>query len=63
MFDPQRPRIIHAPDYRVLGEDWGVHLFLVEQPDGSWRKATGADLVAIHGRFPGFLTSLRSVAE
>ena len=33
-------------------------LFLVEQSYGTWRKATGDDLIELHDRFPRFLRGL-----
>ena len=63
--------ILHEPAYYILGlpESNGYptlgksgepvrRLLLVEQPDGSWRKISGKDLVELHERFPNFLKSL-----
>jgi hypothetical protein len=51
------PRVIYAEAYEVFGDEnrWREHLLLVEQPDGSWRKPTGADLIALHERYPRLL--------
>ena len=56
MNDP--PRCIYAESYRLYGDEalWGDHLLLVEQPDGSWRKATGTDITKFHERYPGVLS-------
>lgn len=63
MFDSRCPRIIHAEEYEILGEGHAIQLLLVEQADGSFRKANGDDLIAIHERFPGFVRSTWSVPD
>lgn len=40
-----------------------MNMILVDQPDGTWRRANGADLTAIGNRFPRFFRTLRELAE
>lgn len=43
--------LLGDPDFDPRG------LLLAEQPDGSWRRASGDDLTEIHARFPNFIRS------
>ena len=59
--DGFRRRVLYvtagAEGVYLLGTRYGVpeeKMLLVEQPDGSWRKPTGRDMVDIRRRFPDF---------
>ena len=54
------PRYLYVENGQYLGKSGERvrRLLLVEQPDGSWRKISGKDLVELHERFPNFLKSL-----
>jgi hypothetical protein len=53
------PRYLYVEEGVFLGDPDADPrgLLLAEQPDGSWRRALGEDLVEIHARFPNFIRS------
>lgn len=61
----QAPRYLYAETYRTFGREdqWNDHLLLIEQPDGSWRRLTGQELIALHDRYPALFGSSRHLTR
>ncbi|MCY4502746.1 MAG: hypothetical protein OXE57_14415 [Alphaproteobacteria bacterium] len=57
------PRYLYIEAYaegvKLFGAQGDIEepMLLVEQPDGSWRKAMGPDIVAMSNEFPNFFRS------